>query len=373
LITRPRAGWWALLVPVVWAVVSVSVFLAQGLFRENNLKFLLPAQIAASLWMGRGVWVLWNLDLSLRRGRRSGLMKYVPKVASLAGCVSLVSLLWAGIDPLYHDPMYQRADYRMMAAVIAAEVRAGDVVILNGAGQAEVFNYYYQGDAEVYGLPTGPGGNVDTTRGEIERVIADATWQGELPFRQVFALFWGERERDPNRVVETVLDTMTYSLGDQWYGDVRLARWVQPTAVDEVQDVSLDVRFEDGAETSVILVAAQVMAEQRPGGYVSARLHWLNASDDPVVSRYKVFVQLLDPDGRLAAQHDGEPQGDSSPTTTWQSGVQVDDRHALQIPEGAPSGEYTLIAGMYRLDAPNARLRLDQGADYVELACITLR
>lgn len=373
LINRPRAGWWTLLVPVVWAVVSVSVFLAQGLFRENNLKFLLPAQIALSLWMGRGVWVLWNLDLSLTGDRRLGLMKYVPKVASLAGCVSLVSLLWAGIDPLYRDPVYQRADYRSMAAVIMAEARAGDVVILNGAGQAEVFNYYYQGDAEVFGLPAGLGGNDDTTRSEIEQVVANAARQGDVPFRKVFALFWGERERDPNRVVETVLDTMTYSVGDQWYGDVRLARWVQPVAVDEVQDVSLDVRFEDGTNTGITLVAAQVMAEQRPGGYVSVRLHWLNASDDPIVSRYKVFVQLLYPDGSLAAQHDGEPRGDLSPTTAWQLGMQVDDRHALQIPEESPSGEYTLIAGMYRLDAPNARLRLDQGADYVELARITLR
>jgi uncharacterized membrane protein len=46
-----------------WAVLPVSIFLILGLFREANLKFLLPSQIAVALLMGRGIWVLWTLNL----------------------------------------------------------------------------------------------------------------------------------------------------------------------------------------------------------------------------------------------------------------------------------------------------------------------
>ncbi|MGV2435131.1 MAG UNVERIFIED_CONTAM: hypothetical protein LVT10_09880 [Anaerolineae bacterium] len=46
----------------------------------------------------------------------------------------------------------------------------------------------------------------------------------------LFAVLWGEAERDPNRVVETVLDQIAFEVGDAWFGDVRLARYALPPA-----------------------------------------------------------------------------------------------------------------------------------------------
>ncbi|HUW95733.1 MAG TPA: hypothetical protein VMW58_08090, partial [Anaerolineae bacterium] len=94
-----------------------------------------------------------------------------------------------------------------------------------------------------------------------------------------------------------------------------------------------------------------------------------HASDD-----YVVFVHLLDGDGRLMTQHDGEPVGGFRSTTTWQIGETVEDKHGILIPQGTPSGEYRLVAGMY-LPATGERLPAtgeggELGEDSVFLATI---
>jgi hypothetical protein len=54
-----RNSWQFTLIPVIWVIVSVGAFLWLDLFREANLKFLLPAQVGVALWVGRGVWTVW--------------------------------------------------------------------------------------------------------------------------------------------------------------------------------------------------------------------------------------------------------------------------------------------------------------------------
>ncbi|MCC6614622.1 MAG: glycosyltransferase family 39 protein [Anaerolineae bacterium] len=357
---RMRGGRaWATLLPVAWVVISVGLFLAQGLFRANNLKFLLPAQIGMALWMGRGIWVLWHGLAAEQRERR--LVKWLPTVwitrlAATVAALVLLFALWQGLNPLYDDPAYQRADYRAIAARAEAELSVGDAVILNGPNQAEVFGYYYAGAAPVYGLPPGLGGDDALTRDETDAVLTHGG--------SIYAVFWGDAERDPNRVVETALDEQAYLLDDTWYGDVRLARYRQPEAM-----TSYDV----GAtfEHDIHLLGARVSSgDFTAGDDVLVALEW--EADTALAARYKVFVQLLYPDGTLAAQHDGEPVGNSLPTTLWEAGEPVEDHHALQIPPDAPPGEYRLIAGLYAADPPYTRLLTDDGADYVEIGRISV-
>src|SRR5262249_12655601 len=49
-----QPSWWRRLLPLAWLLITVAPFFALGLFREANLKFLLPAQIATALLIGRG-------------------------------------------------------------------------------------------------------------------------------------------------------------------------------------------------------------------------------------------------------------------------------------------------------------------------------
>ena len=72
------------------------------------------------------------------------------------------------------------------------------------------------------------------------------------------------------------------------------------------------------------------------------------------------FVHLLDDEGRLIAQRDGEPVGGSRPTSTWPADDVVSDNQGLLIPEGTPPGEYRLIAGMYLADTGERLPVLDE-------------
>jgi hypothetical protein len=167
-------------------------------------------------------------------------------------------------------------------------------------------------------------------------------------------------------VVETTLDAGAFEGGDQWYGDVRLTLHVMPNPLTE--SCPEGIRF--GA--SITLAGCRLnRLTAAPGEALQVQFVWETAA--PLDTRYKVFVQLIDASGELAAQRDSEPAGGQSLTTTWAPGEPVRDRHALFVPDGLPPGEYRLIAGLYALDPPNDRLATPEGADYLELAVITVQ
>ena len=85
--------------------------------------------------------------------------------------------------------------------------------------------------------------------------------------------------------------------------------------------------------------------------------------------RYKVFLQLLDSNGRLVAQRDSEPAGGSAMTTVWPAGVAIVDNHALLLPSDLPAGDYTLIVGLYDINDSAARLPVGDST-YLELGTI---
>jgi hypothetical protein len=344
---RPR--WGRILFPVIALVVVVGLFLALGLFREANLKFLLPAQIAFALWMGRAAGVMW---WAARVGARPSMLLSAAVAASLG--VILVDV-GRGLAPLYDDPAFQRADYRALAALVEADARPGDAIILDAPNQEEVFRYYYRGETPVYPLPRGLGGDDDATRAEVRRIMADS--------QRIFAVFWGEAERDPNRVVESTLDAEAFESGENvWYGDVRLARYVMPAGLPE--PTPSGARFGE----AITLEAYALGGTAQPGDVLQVRLDWQTAA--PLDRRYKVFVQLLDKNGVLVAQRDSEPGGGSALTINWPTGQTITDHHGLLLPDLTP-GDYTLIVGLYDLDNPSARLPV-VGGDYLTLGTVTI-
>ena len=84
------------------------------------------------------------------------------------------------------------------------------------------------------------------------------------------------------------------------------------------------------------------LAKDQP---LSLALHW--QASKPPTANYTVFTQLIGPDGLVWAQKDNPPQGGRYPTTIWEVDDRVVDRFELSLNEGAPAGEYRLLAGMY--------------------------
>lgn len=342
---RPRPVW-RMLLPLVWLAVLLAGFLVLDLY-TRYLRFLTPAQIAVALWMGRGIWNLWHF----RTRERSGPLHYVPRAAAAFALGAYLFTLAHGWWPLYYDEAYQRDDYRGLAAEIERELRPDDAIILSGPGLREIFGYYYDGAAPVYPLPID-----DDTAAHLERIVADHP--------RIFAVYYGTRERDPQGSVEGTLSRLAFAVSDEWRDDMRLVRYVAPAHFAPAE--SLNARFGDSI---TLLDAALNATEFQPGDALQLRLRW--TTDAPLGTRYKVFVQVLNPDGTLAFQRDSEPGAGLELTSEWQPGAVILDQHALLIPD-LPAGEgYTLILGLYDLNDASARLPALDG-DYLRLNSLRL-
>lgn len=113
-------------------------------------------------------------------------------------------------------------------------------------------------------------------------------------------------------------------------------------------------------------------ARPAPGEELAVWLAWARASQ-ALDRDYTVFVHLLDEGGERVAQDDGVPGYlGTLPTTLWEPGVPLLDRHVVSLPTDLPAGHYSLLIGWYDPQT-GARLSLPSGEDAVHLAEITIR
>ena len=336
-----------MLLPVIWALVSILVYLQLEL-TTRYIRFLLPAQLAFALWMGRGLWVLWTQKI------QSGpsILRFIPRAATAVISAAFLLTMANGLDVLYRHPDFQRDDIRGLARRIEESLRPGDAVLVSAAGLTEALGYYYKADAPLYGLPT------SADDGQTRRQVLDMIAAHD----RIYAVFYGVEEQDPRGIVESTLNRHAYEIDEVWVGDLRFVNYATAAGLDAPQ--RLDLRF--GNEIWLRSYALD-SPTARVGDALSVQFIW--SADARPAARYKVFLQLLHADGRLAAQRDSEPMGGLSLTTTWQADAPVMDNHGLLIPSDLPAGEYTLIAGLYDINDPAVRLMVN-GAGYAELARI---
>lgn len=84
----------------------------------------------------------------------------------------------------------------------------------------------------------------------------------------------------------------------------------------------------------------------RTGDAFDVTLYWHSLA--PLDEDFTAFVQILAPDGTLVAQSDVAPANGVYPVSAWQPGETVLSVHRLQLPAEMPSGDTTLIVGLYR-------------------------
>jgi mannosyltransferase len=346
---RTRRDWWQMLLPAVWVIVSAALYVYLELY-ARYLRFLLPAQIGAALWLGRGIWVLWRLQTREKRVP----LRYLPKAAALMATMAIMVNMANGLAPLYNDADYQRDDYRGLAQTIANLAQPDDAVILSAPGLQEIFGYYYDGAAPVYSVPT-----TDDIRSEMATIIST--------HRNIFVVLYGAAEQDPDGIVESTLNTEAYQLSDVWWGagDVRYVRYSTPAEFTAL--VESGAQFGDAIILNQYALSATTV---KPGDALQLQLVWQTSAS--LTTRYKVFVQLLNENGILMAQRDSEPGGGIALTTDWQPDTPITDNHALLIPETLAPGDYTLIVGLYDLNDASVRLPVSN-ATALDIGTIQIR
>jgi hypothetical protein len=110
--------------------------------------------------------------------------------------------------------------------------------------------------------------------------------------------------------------------------------------------------------------AAEGPVALRPGDQLDLSLIW--HASGPTERELTVFVHLIDGNGTLAAQHDGQPAQGRCPTTTWAPGEPVIDRHTLVVPSASNGWEGYLQVGLYD-SATVERLPASDGRDAIRL------
>ena len=174
------------------------------------------------------------------------------------------------------------------------------------------------------------------------------------------------RSKIPSARLKSIWNAHSYQASQEWVGDIRFARYIVPDEDSFDERHSPDASIGDDIRLTHYWTSAGPVTR---GDYLLVGISWL-ATDTPA-SRYKVFLQLLDEEGRLVAQRDSEPAGGIKPTTSWQAGFSYSDFHALPIPEDLPPGKFSLIAGLYDSNDPAARLPVGDST-YVELGKVTV-
>ena len=330
----------------VWLLAPIGLMFGLGLFSDAFLKFLLvasPAWVLLSAGAGRIARPNWPWQALLALG---------------ALAVAAVAL------PGYYGNPTARDNYAGVARYVAvAGDPVRDLVLLDAPGQQEVWSYYAP-PVPVLSLPA----QRPPDRAATEATLADAL----APGARVFALFWAEDEADPERIVETWLDTHAFKGLDTWQGDMRLVIYDVP---EELQCTPLDPAPVFGQRmklAEICLPASEESGEAgagvTPGEAALAGLRWQVLA--PIDERYKISLQLLDDRGLVAAQQDAEPAGGARPTSDWSPGETITDNHGLPIPPGTPPGAYRLIAAVYDAET-GERLPVGEG-DAAELGTVTI-
>ena len=347
---------------VLWWLVPIALIFGFGLFKESYLKFLLIGSPAFCILLARGIHTAFGIARSALTmpkelaGQPMLIWSWSLVVVFLV--VMMVIPTAGSLQNYYFDPAYARDDYRGIAQTITRNQRPGDAVLLNSANQWEVFTYYYPDGPNVYPLPK----ERPLDQADVEAELNDITSK----YHRLFVLYWGDAEADPQRVIESWLDAHTYKATEQWVGSVRFVTYAVPTQLSNQPEHSSGVHFGDHITLDGFTLPATNL---NAGDILQLDLFW--RTDALLTERYKVFVHVLDANGKIITQTDREPGGGLNPTTNWQSNEMIVDRYGVLIPTDTLVGTYSVEIGLY--DFNDTRLQITGDGDTLFVAKVEVK
>ena len=274
------------------------------------MKFFIVGSAAFCILLAKGIATAWGIGRGAltmpRELAGQPVASWAWSIVVLALCAVIAVPTFNALRNYYFDPAYARDDYRGIAQRILQQQRPDDAVILDSANQWEVFTYYYPDGPNVYPLPR----QRPLDQAAVEAELAEIAAQHP----RLFVLYWGDGEADPQRVIESWLDAHTYKATEQWINSIRFATYAVPANLSNEPEVKSGARFGEH-----ITLDGYTLSTPRvqPGDILQLDLFW--RTDAPLSERYKVFVHVLDQNGKIVAQTDREPGGGQKPTTNWES------------------------------------------------------
>ena len=184
----------------------------------------------------------------------------IPKLAALIALGALLLALIKGLDALYGGSQFRRDDIRGLVAQIEGDLGENDALLVSAAGLQEVLSYYYAGAAPVYALPT--TADDEQTRSQVREIIA--------AHQHLHVILYGAAEQDPNRIVETTLNTVAFEISDGWVDDLRYVQFISPLPLSEPQPTDLSF----GAEITIAIIRPEQRDACRRRMLLQVQLVW---------------------------------------------------------------------------------------------------
>lgn len=333
-----RAVWGAL--ALVWAPIALVV--AAGVAGARAHMFAPRYVSVATPFVGLGLALA-----AATTGRR--------RIAVAAAAVGLAAASWptlSGAIFARSAELFDPYDPSEVHDAVRALARPGDVVAFNILSQAGAY--------ESARGPRSPAWTYaqlwDPVHEPVKLAVArvetayEAALRGERGTPPGTAALWlalyrGTAAAD-TAALKAWADDELFPTAGRWLSDTLLVGYVDaPT--DASRDFAPPAVLGDG----IVLRRARFSARAVPGGHVALTLRW--RADAAPAQDARVVVRLVDPADRTVAQRDAVPVHASRPTTTWQPGESLDDRHGLRLPDGV-AGPLRLVVGF--VDAGGAAI-----------------
>ena len=299
------------------AALPLALLLALNLYRDAYLKFLLVCTAPLLTLSACGI---EQLAGRIKRAAAS-------TIAALAVTALTAATVIPALRNLYFDPAYARDDYRAVQRMVAA-LPGGSAVVFSAPNQWEVFTYYQRDDRDLFPLRYRP-----QYEGEAAKQLETIAFGRP----RIVALYYAEREADPEGWYERWLAQNAAKVHEEWIGNIRMALYSDENTYTTTRE---HVPFGDAIE----LVRVETGA-RRADGVAAVRLTW--RAQRKLDTRYKVFVHIGADDAPPVAQYDSEPVGGFRPTDTWAPGEDIRDERGAWMRPGTPDGKYGIFVGLY--------------------------
>ncbi len=354
--TAPGAAHWAAAVALPVLGVGVGAGWAKGNLRVASLLSslaLLPilfgfiAQSRLSFFGPR--LLLYSVPL-LCMAAALGLSRL--RAGGLVLSAGLVAVWLVALPAAFAPAAAPQEDLRPLAAVLRAEMRPGDGVVVSYIWQEGILRMLAPAAPVTYHLGWFTKGKAPQQVGSLLEQhprLWLVTYRAPLQHPQNPGGWWLEHHAARGMVTA--------------WGNGRIVLYLAPPA-----EAGLGPRtaaFEDEIKLSYRPIDEKVA----PGQPFVVPLSW--TADVAPSAAYSVFVHLYDGAGKLWTQQDGAPVNGLKPFPRFASQEVVADYRVLSPPLETPAGEYTISAGVYN-PATGQRLKLlgGAGADSVVIGSI---
>ncbi len=369
--SRRLAGIWFLL---TLTLPIVTLFLMTAIKAKWSERYLLPSWgVALVVAVGTG----W--ELLLRRGTPISR----PRLATaLRGSGLLLISVWVAlVTPALvrqsegtwalaiQDEWHPKPDFRGVARHIEAHGGADDAIVVVGGYATSAVDYYYQGEAHLFGVPYDK--RVLDTLDVVDLHDLEVLEREAGSHRRLWLVLWQHHLADPTNLIQSVLIERCRRLPvDEGFVNVYLLLFDLETCrpLDRLAEPA--TVLETAFEAPIVLEGYHLIKTET---LWEVDLWWRTTG--PLDVDYTVFVHLVGPDETIIAQHDHIAGADAYATSRWRVGTRLRDRFFLYVSESNPRmtddlmapgfcEDCTLRIGLY---TPEGRLPLQDGREVLTI------